>query len=219
MKQQLIALLMFTVPAALAQEHDHSSHTAQENDMPMPMMMMMPMYFWQGTEVTYLFENIESKSSGGYVAGLFGTFALGLAVEFISYLRKYFHMRAQLSAINNSVITSQNSPIIDVKIGCGYRLLLTFIFMIMITGAFLLMLLVMTYNVGILFAAVSGLAVGLFMFNLVTLPELPGHYKFVEGKSSYNPKSEKCCNYVEDPRVSFARNSSGVVGTAPEPPN
>ena len=62
--------------------------------MPMPMMMMMPMYFWTGTDVTFLFENIESKSSGQYFAGLVGTFALGVTIEFISYLRKFFHLKA-----------------------------------------------------------------------------------------------------------------------------
>ena len=82
--------------------------------------------------------------------------------------------------------------------------------MVMVLAAFNLMLLVMTFNVGILFAAVTGLALGLFVFNLVELPDLPAQYKFVEGKSMYNPKSDKCCNHVEDPRVSFARNSTGV---------
>ena len=65
--------------------------------MPMPMMMMMPMYFWTGNDdphVTWLFENLESKTGGGYFAGLVATFALGFAIEFISFLRKYFHLKA-----------------------------------------------------------------------------------------------------------------------------
>ena len=105
---------------------------------------------------------------------------------------------------------SQNSPIIDVRISCGNRLLLTVIYMVMVSSAFFLMLLVMTYNVGVLFAAVVGLALGLFVFNLIELPDLPDQYKFVEGKTMYSPKSDKCCNHVEDPRVSFARNSTGI---------
>ena len=80
--------------------------------------------------------------------------------------------------------------------------------MVMVTGAYFLMLLVMTFNVGILFAAVSGLAIGLLIFNLIELPQLPLQYKFVEGKGFYSPKSDKCCNHVDDPRVSFARNSA-----------
>ena len=63
--------------------------------MPMPMpMMMMPMYFWSGNDVTYLFESIKSENGGGYIGGLVVTFILGFGIEFISYLRKYFHMRA-----------------------------------------------------------------------------------------------------------------------------
>ena len=85
----------------------------------------------------------------------------------------------------------------------------------MVSAAFNLMLLVMTFNVGILFAAVIGLALGLFVFNLIELPALPTQYKFVEGKAMYNPKSDKCCNHVEDPRVSFARNSNGI-GQSPQ---
>ena len=78
----------------------------------------------------------------------------------------------------------------------------------MVTAGIFLMLLVMTYNVGILFAAVSGLALGLLVFNMLDLPQLPLQYKFVEGKGFYTPKSDKCCNHTDDPRVSFARNSS-----------
>ena len=78
----------------------------------------------------------------------------------------------------------------------------------MVTAGIFLMLLVMTYNVGILFAAVSGLAFGLLVFNMFDLPQLPLQYKFVEGKGFYTPKSDKCCNHTDDPRVSFARNSS-----------
>ena len=70
------------------------------------------------------------------------------------------------------------------------------------------MLLVMTYNVGVLFAAVSGLAAGLLVFNLIEIPQLPLQYKFVEGKGFYSPKSDKCCNHTDDPRVSFTTLSS-----------
>lgn len=73
------------------------------SDMPMPMPMMMPMYFWTGNEVTYLFKNITSDSTSGYTFGLICTFLLGLAIEFINYLRKYVHMKAQLASINAAV--------------------------------------------------------------------------------------------------------------------
>ena len=74
----------------------------EENDM-LKMMMMMPMYFWTGKDVTFLFKNIESKSDGDYTWGLICTFILGFAIEFISYLRKYVHMKAQLQSIDEAV--------------------------------------------------------------------------------------------------------------------
>ena len=65
------------------QEHDHTG---------MGMMMMMPMYFWTGTDVTYLFKNIVSNSNGTYVAGIIGVFCLAITIEFVSYSRKYVHI-------------------------------------------------------------------------------------------------------------------------------
>ena len=67
------------------------------------MMMMMPMYFWNGNDVTFLFKNIESKSDSDYIWGLIVTFILGFGIEFISYLRKYLHMSAQLKSIDEAV--------------------------------------------------------------------------------------------------------------------
>ena len=71
--------------------------------MPMPMPMMMPMYFWTGNEVTYLFKNLASDSAGGYTLGIVATFFVGFAIELVSYLRKYVHIKAQLQAISNAV--------------------------------------------------------------------------------------------------------------------
>ena len=98
------------------------------------------------------------------------TFLLGLAIEGISYLRKYVHVKAQVKAISIAVRQSQNAPVIDVRIDCGNRLLLTLIYLVMVTLAYFLMLLVMTFNVGLLFAGVGGLATGNLLFGLIALP-------------------------------------------------
>ena len=71
--------------------------------MPMPMPMMMPMYFWTGNDVTYLFKSLTSDSAGGYTLGIIATFLLGIALELVSYVRKYVHMKAQLQAIEGAV--------------------------------------------------------------------------------------------------------------------
>ena len=134
------------------------------------MMMMMHMYFWRGNDVTYLFENISSDSSSSYSAGIIVTFVLGVTIELISYCRKYIHMKAQLHAINSSVRMSQNSPVIEVRISCTYRLMLTLVYIVMVTLGFFLMLIVMTYNVGLFFSAAGGLALGNLLFSLIDLP-------------------------------------------------
>lgn len=168
------------------------------------MKMMMPMYFWSGNDVTYLFKSLTSETASGYALGIIATFLLGFSLELISYLRKYVHMKAQLHAIETAVRSAQNAPMLDVQISCLNRLLLTLVYLAMVTLAYFLMLLVMTYNVYLLVAAVAGLASGNLLFSLLSLPQLPLQYKFVEGKGFYSPESDKCCNAVEDARVSFA---------------
>ena len=94
---QLIGLLLIANAIAVNME---SMDDGMGKDGMVGMMMMMPMYFWTGNDVTFLFKNVESKSDGGYTWGLIVTFLLGFAIEFISYLRKYVHMKAQLESIN-----------------------------------------------------------------------------------------------------------------------
>ena len=158
----------------LASRHMHSAeHQTEVNDMPMPPMpmpMMMPMHFWSGNEVTYLFKDIRSDSSSTFFLGVALTFLLGFVIEFVSFLRKYVHMLAQLAGIKAAVRISQNAPVIDVRVNCGLRLLLTLIYMTMVTLAYFLMLLIMSFNVGLFFAAVGGLATGNFLFGLISLP-------------------------------------------------
>ena len=179
-------------------EHEHGG---------MNMMMMMPMYFWTGNDVTYLFKNISSDSAGTLMAGMIGVFILAVLIEFVSYLRKYIHFKAQLQGINSAVRLAQNAPVLDVQINIIYRLILSFVYMAMVTLGFFLMLLVMTFNVGVIIAAIAGLFAGNVLFGMIPLPKLPLQYKFVEGKGFYCPESDKCCKAVEDSRMSYVKTS------------
>ena len=147
-------------------QHDH-----QQVDM--GMMMMMPMYFWSGNDVTYLFKGISSDSTGTYVAGIIGVFVLAVVVEGVSYLRKYIHVMGQLKGINDAVRVAQNAPVLDVQISIVFRLVLSLIYLIMVSLGFFLMLIVMTFNVYLILAAVTGLIFGNLVFNLISLPTLP----------------------------------------------
>ena len=60
----------------------------------MDMMMMMYMYFWTGTDVTWLFKNAESKDGAGYFLGLLLTVLLGVLVEGIITFRNSYLVQA-----------------------------------------------------------------------------------------------------------------------------
>ena len=147
---------------------NHSQHEHEHGGM--NMMMMMPMYFWTGNDVTYLFKNISSDSSGTFFAGIIGVFLLAVLVEFVSYIRKYVHFKAQLQGINSAVRLAQNAPVLDVQINIVYRLILSFVYMTMVTLGFFLMLLIMTFNVGLIMAAIAGLFFGNILFGMIPLP-------------------------------------------------
>ena len=54
----------------------------------------MYMYFWTGTQLTWLFYNAESTSGGQYFAGLLCTFLVGVLIEALTYLRNYVYIRS-----------------------------------------------------------------------------------------------------------------------------
>lgn len=57
------------------------------------------------------------------------------------------------------------------------------------------MLIVMHFEVGLLFSAVLGLGLGTFLLhNFVKMPQLPAGYSFSEGKrGDYMPNPDPCC--------------------------
>lgn len=60
--------------------------------------------------------------------------------------------------------------------------------------AYCLMLLVMTFEVGILFMLCIGLTTGhLIFFDLIGLPKLPDCYKQLPGSGAYLPEADNCC--------------------------
>ena len=64
-------------------------------------------------------------------------------------------------------------PRILVDLSLESRLLLTTLYIMMALLAYILMLLVMTYNYPILIVISGGLAIGHFSFDLIGLPTLP----------------------------------------------
>ena len=56
------------------------------------------------------------------------------------------------------------------QINIIYRLLLSFIYLAMVTLGYFLMLLIMTFNVYIIVAAITGLVTGNLIFSMIKLP-------------------------------------------------
>jgi hypothetical protein len=67
----------------------------------------------------------------------------------------------------------------------------------MVLLAYCMMLLIMSFNVGVLFMICTGLALGHGIFKVVGLPELPSNIKRVAGTGGYLPEADNCCNKIE----------------------
>lgn len=59
------------------------------------------------------------------------------------------------------------------------------------------MLVVMTFEVGLLFSATIGLGLGNFITSKIKLPELPNNTKWSKKRGDYEPNPDPCCSKVE----------------------
>jgi len=84
-----------------------------------------------------------------------------------------------------------------VDLSLASRLILTFFYIVMLLIAYCLMLLIMSFNVAVLFMLCTGLALGHGIFKLVGLPELPIIYKRKAGTGGYMPQADNCCCKIE----------------------
>ena len=78
------------------------SNTDSNDGMDM-MMMMMPMYFWTGTDLTWLINGWDSTTGGSYFAGLLVTFILGFTIEALTFCRNYLYVKSQTRAIERTI--------------------------------------------------------------------------------------------------------------------
>ena len=76
-----------------------------------------------------------------------------------------------MSAVDRDV------PRIIVDLSLLHRLALAGCYLIMVTKAYAMMLLVMTYNYPVLIMLCAGLGAGHLIFSIIGLPELPYQYK------------------------------------------
>ncbi|RWR81570.1 copper transporter 1-like protein [Cinnamomum micranthum f. kanehirae] len=103
---------------------------------------MMHMTFFWGKDVDMLFSGWPGRSLGMYLLALFFVFALAVMVEWLSHSR-FFKQGS------NRVVSG---------------LAKTFLHAVRMGLAYLVMLAVMSFNVGVLIAAIIGHAIGFFIF-------------------------------------------------------
>ncbi|KAF5193829.1 Copper transporter [Thalictrum thalictroides] len=104
--------------------------------------MMMQMYFYWGKTVTLLFSGFPGDKLGLYILALILVFLAAVIVEWLSSAKLY---------------TSGPNYV-------GTAFLQTFIHGLRVALAFLIMLCVMSFNVGVFIAAVLGHTIGFLIF-------------------------------------------------------
>ena len=109
------------------------------------MMETMCMYFYQTTQVKYIFESLDVQTSGQYCGILAVAFTLGFTTELLSIL------------INNYDQVTSQKVLNEKKLHQKRRLLSMALFGVRLFCAYLCMLTAMTYNGGLLIAVVLGM--------------------------------------------------------------
>ncbi|CRH01536.1 copper transporter, putative [Plasmodium relictum] len=130
----------------ISQDHNMDSMEHSES---------MPMSFQFSTHTIILFKSWETLSDGSYFISLIICFIFGLISVILKVLRLYIE-RSLPKTNDTNVFTSEvlfkNNTI---------RMVLSFV---IYSWDYLLMLIVMTFNVGLFFSVIFGLSFGFFLF-------------------------------------------------------
>ena len=158
--------------------HDgHNHHGHGEGD------HMMPMFFNSMKEITFLVEGWDSGDEAGYAVGWFVTFFLAILVEGLLFARTFLaswflirsfnkvHQKVEPVVLTDAQRAAQTrekkqamQQKVKIELTCLNRLTLSLLFSVISFLAFSLMLIVMTFEVGLLFSATMGLSIGNLLF-------------------------------------------------------
>ena len=111
-------------------------------------MMTMTMYFYQSTSVKFIFDSFDVTDDSGYFAVLLSAFILGFLTESLSVAQDKLDQKIT-SEVSNRLSRLR-----------GKRCTQGILFIMRLWLSYMCMLAVMTYNVGVLFSVIGGLAIG-----------------------------------------------------------
>jgi len=137
-------------------------------------MMMMQMWFTTDVKCTILFEQWKTTSVGSMIGSCVGILAMAILYEGLKYFRERLHRRSYV-AINFSKVSTPGANGAEVNqtktsVSCmqsmcsGSHFIQTLLHCIQLALSYLLMLIVMTYNVWPCLAVVLGCTIGYFLF-------------------------------------------------------
>ena len=222
--------------AAKVSHEDHSGHEGHDNHGESIVghahpsgRVIMPMFFFVGPKVPIAFGPVhgwQAKDDAGYALGWFATFFLAIFIEGLLALRAFLTQYFQISKLKvaNAVVVpntietqaegEQERQIITIKLTWLNRLALMLLFSTISFLAFCLMLVVMTFEVGILLSAAGGLSLGNMVFQLVELPQLPSNVHWTAKRGNYEPNPDPCCG--KTPVFEETELTKFTASTAPE---
>jgi len=127
------------------------------------MSMSMQMTFYNSHSVTLFFESWDISSAGYYWLALIGLFASGIVLELLFLLQSKL-MSYHRETKYKSLFDSRKVKVLGLLAAIRFGWLCL---------SYLLMLGAMTYNTGVFFAIVTGLASGHFIVNFIPKSRLP----------------------------------------------
>ena len=145
------------------------------------MMEEMNMYFYQSPEVVYLFKSWKVEGTGQYSIAVICTFFLAFLIEGLNSWR--YSMQSETYSKINETLASE-APDDVYKVSCTQRFKICLIYFMSLFLSYCLMLVVMTFNLGLFIATVLGLSTGYFVFGFI---RKRGFTKI------YSPETDKCC--------------------------
>mmetsp|Transcript_15063 Transcript_15063/g.32719 ORF Transcript_15063/g.32719 Transcript_15063/m.32719 type:complete len:205 (-) Transcript_15063:32-646(-) len=163
---------------------------------PMPHMMMMQMYFTTSLDVIILWKEWHVKSWGPYLGSCIGIIFCCLFHELVVSYREKYVSDWQKKRRKDSRAYSSSSSFLD-KILDPTHLIVTLMYAFSVTWGYLIMLVVMTYNVGLFVSVIVGLTLGHFLFR---------------SKAGHVSTTDVCCPETREPNSRGVSRDFGGLG-------